>query len=177
MENNYYEKYINFLKKYNLYNEEIIKYIRRNSTPIDYLEEELRCLIGCYYTYDKNKRLKKINITVPYFKSEITTLINIHEYIHVYIAYPYLYKKYKITKEEEMLALLYEQLYYLDNQTPYLKEAIDILNRQILTSEKTEYKIALQYKQELLNYYTNEKPTFKKLQRKAKKLSNRHISK
>ena len=177
MEYTYYQKYINFLKKYNIFNKEILEYIRKNSMHFNYMEEEKREFIGCFYIQDKNNTLQKIHICIPYIDSDLTVLINIHEYIHILSSYPYINRKFKLSKEVETLPIFYEQLYYLDNQSEYLKKEMIKLSNQILNSDQIEYKIALYCKEELLDYYSKEKPHFKKLQRKAKQMSNKYINK
>lgn len=172
--NIYYNKYINFLIKHNIYNEEILEYMRRNSIKIDYRDKEKRDFIGCFYSTDRNNRITKINLYVPFIDSDITVLINIHEYIHLYILYQYLNKKYQQNKEEEILPILYEHLYFLDNLSKELEDKIKDLNNTITDTSPMQYRIALKSRDELLEYYQKENPSFKKLQEKAKKLSRKH---
>ena len=49
----YYQKFINFLKEHNLYNEEVVEYWKNNRTLFDYHDEEKRGFIGCFYQYKK----------------------------------------------------------------------------------------------------------------------------
>lgn len=51
MSNDFYSKYLNFLKKHNLYEEESFQYIRANALYIDYWDDEARDFIGCFYIY------------------------------------------------------------------------------------------------------------------------------
>lgn len=175
--NIYYNKYINFLIKHNIYKAEIMQYITKYSIKIDYHMEEQRDFIGCFYSIDKNKRIKKISICTPYIDSDITVLINIHEYIHLFILYQYLNKKYERNKDEEILPILYELLYYLDNPSKELEKKIIELNNTIKDTSPIQYKIALKSRDELLEYYQKEKPNFKKLQEKAKTLAKKYTSK
>lgn len=174
--NIYYKRYIDFLQKHNIYNEEILEYIRKHSTYIEYIDEEKREFIGCFYNIDKNNKLKKIHICIPYIDSDLTTLINIHEYIHILTLYPYLDKKYKSNNQEEILPIFYELLYFLDNPSNTLKEEIIKLNNKIKNSNQEKYKIALKCKKELLDYYQNKKTNFKALTQKAKILSKKYQS-
>lgn len=73
MPNTLYLKFINFFKEHNLYDETVFKYIRENAILFDYLEEEKRAFIGCYYSYDKNNHLSKITIAVPIINDEKNT--------------------------------------------------------------------------------------------------------
>ena len=61
MEKNYYQIFIEFLKKHNLYNEEAIKYLHKQGIFFDYYEEENRDFIGCYYILNKSNVLQKIH--------------------------------------------------------------------------------------------------------------------
>ena len=60
MKENYYKKFIRFLKEHNLYDAEALEYLRNNGVFFDFLEEENRDFIGCRYILDKNKKLQKI---------------------------------------------------------------------------------------------------------------------
>ena len=65
MKENYYKKFIRFLKEHNLYDAEALEYLRNNGVFFDFLEEENRDFIGCRYILDKNKKLQKIQICAP----------------------------------------------------------------------------------------------------------------
>lgn len=173
--NIYYEKYINFLKKHNLYNENILNYMKLYSTYFDYREEEKRDFIGCFYMQDKKNRINKIKAFVPHIDSDITVLINIHEYIHLFILYHHIGKRYQRDKDEEILPMFYELLYYIENPTKELEIKITNLNNEIKENSPLQYKIALQSRNEILKYYQKENPNFKQLQEKAKKLSKKKI--
>lgn len=175
--NTYYNKYINFLIKHNLYNEEVLEYIRNNSIKFDYRDEEQREFIGCFYITDKKEKIKKINICVPIIDSDITVLINIHEYIHLFILYQHLNKNFLRDTDEEMLPILYEMLYFLDNPSKELENKIKDLNNLVKEESPIQYKIAFKSREELLEYYQQENPSFKNLQTKAKKLMRKYISK
>lgn len=174
MKKNYYTEFINFFKKHNLYDEKIFNYIKENITLIDYRDEENRQFIGCYYVLNKKEILTKIKIFVPYIDSPITTLINIHEYIHAITLYQYLGKKFKAKKDIEILPLLYEKLYILENPTPELKEYVVKINKSIEENNEEKYTVALKSQEELLKYYHENNPSLKKLQQKAKKLSRKY---
>ena len=111
----YYEKFINFLKKHNLYDEEVIQYWTKNKISFDYLEEESRCLIGCYYKIE-NKILTKISLIVPFIDNDKTVLINIHEYAHALELYSELGKIYEDKVElREIHAREMEKVYLKSN--------------------------------------------------------------
>ena len=168
-----YLKFINFFKNHNLYDEQTFKYIRENAILFDYLEEEKRSFIGCYYNFDKRGCLIKIVIGVPIIKDEQTLLINIHEYIHAISLYSKLGTKCKIGIEREILPLLYEKIYLNENPNEELERYVNMLNQKIIESNQIEYKIALNLQNELLEYYYKIR-NFNKLESKAKKLSKKY---
>ena len=93
MKENYYKKFINFLKEHNLYDENAMEYLHQNGIFFDYSEEKDRDFIGCRFATNKRKILKCIILCVPNIRDEKTLIINIHEYTHALLYYKYLGKK------------------------------------------------------------------------------------
>ena len=175
--NQSYIDFIKFFKRHNLYNEEIFNYLKNNSTLIDYLDTDARSSIG-YHVFNQNNRLQSINLCVPFINNQITILINIHEYLHGLILYQYLGKKYQIGPDTETLPILYESIYISENPTQQLQDYLNNINKAILRNDcPLQYKIAVAIQPELLDYYQKEKPSFKKLQAKSKKLVKKHQKK
>jgi len=171
--NPYYEEYINFLKKHNIYNKEILNYQKYHTYIVDYRDEDERKLIGCSFITSKYNILKQINLCIPTLNSKIAILINIHEYIHLLTKYKYLNKKFKLTDNIEILPILYETLYVLETNDEALTNYYNKLNETIKKDSQKKYQIALIVKEELLNYYNENSPTYKKLEHKAKKLTKK----
>lgn len=163
----YYQKFINFLKKHNLYNEEVLTYWKNNKMSFDYREEEQRDLIGVYYKF-KTNILERIQLIVPFIDNDKTVLINIHEYIHLLLLYPYINKKCVIDKDKEVLPFYFERLYIEENNTEELKEYYQYLNRMIIKDNINEYIIALKKSDILLKKYR--KKDIKQLKRLIKKI-------
>ena len=168
-----YTNFLDFLKKYNIYNKNILEYIKENSQVIDYRDEEKRNSIGCYYELH-NGILKQIHTCNPYIYDEITALINVHQYVHVYSAYKYLGKFFKITDTIETLPILYEQLYVLEHPTKELVNFQNFLNSTIKEDSPLKYRMALEAQKELLDYYNDKNPNYKALQSKAHKLTKKY---
>ena len=76
------EKFINFLKETELYNEEVLEYIKPNTVKVDYSPEAID-FIGCFPVTDENNKLRAIRMCVPkmiddimkYENSNITFII------------------------------------------------------------------------------------------------------
>lgn len=149
--NIYYNKFIDFFKEHNMYDEEMFKYLRENSTLFDYRDEDMQKMIGCYCALDSKDRLKAISLVVPFIDSDKTVLINIHEYAHGITAYKGLGKKYRHTLDREIVPLLLEKIYAMQN--PALLPYVEKLNERIINSEKKDYQIALRVVDELFEDY------------------------
>lgn len=173
MQKNYYKIFIEFLKSHNLYNEEAMKYLQEKGTFFDYLEEENRDYIGCFFAIDANKKLKKIILCVPYIKDEETLIINIHEYTHALLYYKHLGKRISLKNDIEILPMMYEKLYIEESKSNTGKRYVEFLNSKITKNSELKYRIALQVQQDMLEYYKYEKEP-EKLQIKAKKLTKKY---
>ena len=136
----YYKKFIEFLKNNNLYEDESFIYISRQTTNIDYDNEEEKQNIGCQKEIKDNK-LKKFKVCVPGIKDEKTLLININNYVKALYLYQMLGKEYKEGIEEEIMGLLYEKIYIITQEDISAKE----YNKQV-----NEIKQAHQIAEELL---------------------------
>ncbi len=152
MENEFYLRYIRFLKEHSLYKEEVFQYIYNQALLFDYyLEEEGRNFIGCFCIYNK-KYLSKINIFVPYIVDSKTVLVNIHEYVHAFLLYSKLGTKYKVSIDQEVLPIFFEKVYMLEYPSLELTEYKKYLN-QLIKENDLEYHIALELQDELLKKY------------------------
>lgn len=169
MNNNAYTKFINFFKSKGLYDEELFEYVKKHLVSFNYEDKEYRPLIGTYTAF-KNKKLIFLKVIAPYIDSDITILINIHEFSH---AIYYIKNKNKASKiGAELIALLYEELYISENPSKELLEFQKKLNNSI-TENAYEYFIALNKVPELLKYYNEQKDSNnieKNIYKKVKKI-------
>lgn len=164
----YYRKFIEFLKEHGIYNEEVFNYFYENSTRFDYLDDEWRPFIGVYYQTNGDV-LSKIKTIVPYINDDKTVLINIHEYIHVYMIYNKINDYVKIkTLDREVLPIFFEKVYVKENPTDELIKYQDYLDESIYNAGEEEYLLALKLSDELMNEYDNQ--SVGKLNFKVKKL-------
>ena len=119
MNNSLYEnKFISFLKRYNLYDETIYNYLINNAIMVDI--KEYIDFIGCFFVKNEYDCITKVTLCIPFLEDDITTLITIHEYVHGYTMFKKIGKKYQLKASEEVLPMLYEELYFLENQSPKL---------------------------------------------------------
>ena len=135
----------------------------------DYRDDDNRNFFGCFWLVN-NGYLNKISLVVPFFDNDITVLINIHEYIHGIMLYEKLGKKYKPGIDIEILPMLYEKLYVLENSNNELIQFEDSLNQKINDSNELKYKLGLMCSDKLLQMYYAGK-NFKQLDRRDNILS------
>ena len=121
------EKYINFLKKYDLYREDIFEYMKDRTKCVDYRLDESKRFYGVF-TNIENGIIKDIRVMVPYIVDDTSISIRIHEYIHILKLYDYLNKEYVFTDYEDLLPVFYELVYAKENNNyDYINERIDEL--------------------------------------------------
>lgn len=171
-----YNKFIDFLDKHDLYDKDIIKYFWKNSLIFDYSNEEDRDFIGCYYSFDKSGRLIKIRACVPYIYDDKTILINIHEYIHFYLLYKKIGKECIIGIDSEVLPILYEKIYILENSNEELLKYEEYLNKYITNNSDKKYILALKLQDKLIEFY-NKGLTIERLNFSAKVLARKYRNK
>ncbi len=145
----YYQKFINFLISHNLHNESVLNYWKKNKVQFDYLDIDQREFIGCYFIII-DKKLKQIKIRIPYINDDKTVLINIHEYVHLLLTYPYLNKKIKLGLDKEVLPIYYEKVYINENKSEYLSNYSKYLDQKIIENNQKEYTLALELSEVLL---------------------------
>lgn len=171
-----FDKFIDFLKQHDLYDEEIFKYYWDNTFMFDYIDDELRRFIGCSFILDGNNCLKGIMACAPFIEDDRTVLINIHEYVHVLLMYPYIGKKCDIGRDIEVLAIFYEKLYVLENNNPELDKYSNYLDSKIYYTNEKEYVLGLALRDKLNRLY-DKGYSVKKLEKTAKRLVKRELIK
>lgn len=167
---NFNKNLINFFEKHNLYDEEMFKYFRENTTMIDYKDPDQRKFIGRYTFLDRNKKLKNIHIVLPYIYDEITMLISIHELIHGIELYKKLNKKVKTSDDCEILPMLYEKIYMEENKSEKLENYQEYLNSHIGKDDQ-KYLLGLAVRDELYKNYAYD---MTKIQKKSKQLVKKY---
>ena len=148
-----YEIYIEFLKKYNLYDKEVFDFIKDKTVYVDYMNTDSENFIGVYPIVDKDNIVRDLRMCVPTIVDDISISMNIHEYVHLIKMYSNLNKEYVEDKYKELLPVMYELLFlksinfdeYIDiyiehikKEDNYLKVLLDIFN---LNDNKIKTKI------------------------------------
>ena len=78
-----YEIYIEFLKKYNLYDKEVFDFIKDKTVYVDYMNTDSENFIGVYPIVDKDNIVRDLRMCVPNIVDDISISMNIHEYVHL----------------------------------------------------------------------------------------------
>ena len=108
------DKFINYLKKTEIYNEKVLNYLKDNTKVIEY-SEDANDFIGTFPQVDENNILTGIKMCVPKMTNDITVGMNIHEYVHALMLYRNLNKEYVEDNQAELMPTFYELYYYKDN--------------------------------------------------------------
>ena len=160
---------IEFFKRHNLYEKEMFDYFSKNSTMIDYDDEEQRIFIGTFYGVNKNNnKLVYIHLNIPYVYDDKTMLISIHEFIHAILLYKNINKKLKLDISYESLPMLYESIYINEKNNKNLLEYRNYLDSLITPNEKA-YMFGLTVRDELYHNYNYNIDKMNKLVKKLVK--------
>ena len=162
---------IDFFKRHNLYDKEVFDYLSKNSTMIDYKDEDQRAMIGCFYILNRREILERLQINIPYVYDDITALINVHELVHGIENYKKLGKRFKKEMTVEVLPILYERLFILENPSEKLNKYGEYLDNIIEKSSEKEYVVALRVRDELIKNYNY---NMSKMQKMSKKLVRKY---
>ena len=168
-----YKEFINFFKKHGLYDENIFNYIQKNKITFDYYDEERNYKIG-YYPTIRNDILTNVTIYVPFINNQKTLLINIYIYMHAIQLCSKLGQKIDNIDNNETLSMLYQKIYLQENPNQELEKYLSKQDEYTKENGMGKYKIALAVQNELLKYYNEENPTFRQMQKKAKRLIKKH---
>ena len=121
------DKYINFLKKYNLYREDIFGYMKDKTKYLDYRQDGSDAYIGVYPNL-VDGIIKDIKMRVPYIIDDHSIAINIHEYIHLLKMFDYIGKEYVFSDYEDLLPTFYELVFAKENNdVDYINERLEFI--------------------------------------------------
>lgn len=142
------EKYIEFLKKCELYNKDVFDYIEYRTTYVDYRQKGSMDFVGCYPII-QDGIVKDIWLCVPKIVDDISVSINIHEYIHLLRVYSFLGKKFIESENEEVMPVLYEFAFlnevgnidYLDKYKKAILAGDDENLKRIITHSDSTDKV------------------------------------
>ena len=129
------EKFINFLKKSELYNEEFLNYLNDRTLITNHFEEN-KDIIGTYPILDEKNILKDIKICIPKLYNDIEVGVYINEYVTALMLYRNLNKEYKKHELDRIIPTYYELIYLKENnQEDYLNLYLEELKEQDDTYE------------------------------------------
>lgn len=167
---NFNSNLIDFFKRHNLYNEDMFNYFSMNTTMIDYQDPDQRIFIGTFYILDKNSKLIKIHLNIPYVYDDKTMLISIHEIVHAILLYKKIKKKVDLGLDKEALSMLYEKIYVNEINTPEIIKYSKKLD-SCIEEKHEEYVFGLNVREELLKNYNYDINSMDKI---AKRLARRY---
>lgn len=155
MKEKYYEKFINFLKEKNLYDDMCLDYFMKQTNFIDNFDiENDFSLEHCNLVYDEYGNLMDIILNTPVIQDEVSVMINVNAYVQMLLAIPKLNKGYiEDNFNCYVMPLFYEKLYSFENSDEALLKYEKNRRINILRGNNSIYQLALRCSQDLfLNY-------------------------
>lgn len=173
MANEYYSKFINFLKKYNIYDEATFNYFWDHSVYADYRDTNFKGMFGCCkLIFNCDDNISEFVPYIPFLVDDKTVVINIYTYVHSLILMPQIGKKYaKNEYYEYLLPLFYETLYVKENQTPELLKYEEVIRNNFLKNNSLDYKMIFDFVDQLILEYKKRYYSQEKISKRAKKLA------
>ena len=120
----YEKKVVEFLKRLNLYSEDVLDFIKDKTIHINYSDADSREFIGCYPIMEDNV-IRDIRLCVPVIEDDFTAAINVHEYIHLLRLYRHLDEEFEFTNSEEVSPVIFEILFLSSKGDKKFAEYLD----------------------------------------------------
>ncbi|MCI6266834.1 MAG: hypothetical protein MR598_08335 [Erysipelotrichaceae bacterium] len=179
MANEFYDKFRDFLKRHELYEEKSFQYIWKQAVFVDYREEDIRDLIGnCAVILDNKEKILNIIPCFPFLRDDITVVISIYAYVQALMQLPRLEKKYQENiLYGYILPMYYEKLYILENENEVLLQYEENMINHLLKDGSSKYQDILKCRDELVAYSQNNNFSAMKIGRHAKRLARRYVNK
>ena len=150
------EKFINFLKKTEIYNEKLLDYLNdkieikdlseapkdlslgalrigNNVSKLEELDDYVHSIyfLGTFIEVDDDNILRNIYVRVPKMTNDISVGMNIYEYVKALMLYRNLGKEYQEDKYEDLMPTLYELVYLKENdQEDYLNLYLEAIKEE-----------------------------------------------
>lgn len=172
-------KFIDFLKKHNLYDEKLFKYICEQSISIDSQLDVHDFLLGSCQTVINHKRHDKLEQIIPCMPKLVddkSVAIAIYTYVNALMLVPKINKTYK----EDLfyhyfLPMFYEKIYILENPNSELLVYEENMRNILLKDGANNFKTIFNLVDESTCNYNQRKYDNERLIRKSKRLAKAYI--
>lgn len=156
MNNEYYSKFLKFLKEKKIYEEKSFKYFLKQATFIESNNNFDNIIGHCTCVYDKGGLLIDIIPCTPFITDEKSVVININAYVQTLMLIPKIGTKYnEDVFYNYVLPLFYEKLYITENYDKVLSKYEKRKKQKILKGNNSIHQFAFKYSDELLEDYLN----------------------
>lgn len=155
MKEKYYEKFINFLKEKNLYDDMCLDYFMKQTNFVyNFDVKNDFSLEHSNLVYDEYGNLMDIILNAPVIRDDVSVMINVNAYVQMLLFIPKLNKEYiEDNFNCYVMPLFYEKLYSFDSSDEVLLEYERKRRINILRGNNSFYQFALKYSEDLfLNY-------------------------
>lgn len=176
MPNDFDLKFINFLKKHDLYDEKVLKYIAEQSVDIDIDSHDF--LLGSCHTVinNNNGKLEQIIPCMPNIMDDYSVMIAIYTYVNTLLLLPKLNKTY----DNELfynyfLPLFYKKIYILENPSDELLMYEKTMRERLLKFSPNNFKYIFELIDSLTCNYNKNSYDSRKIAKKAKRLARTYM--
>lgn len=176
MPNDFDLKFINFLKKHDLYDEKVLKYLFEQS--VDSNVDEHDFLLGsCHVVINnKNGKLEQIIPCMPNIMDDYSVMIAIYTYVNTLLLFPKLNKTYDSDLfYNDFLPLFYKKLYILENPVAQLLVHDKLMQERLLKVSPNKFKYIFELIDSLTCNYNKNNSDSRKIAKKAKRLARTYV--
>ena len=169
----YYIKFINFLKKHNLYDDKFFKYFWKESIFISLFDDDYSFLIGgTAIVVDRKNRITNITPHMPYINCDKSVAIGIYTYVQALIQITRIGKKENYdVYYNYILPMFYEKIYINENFNDELFYYENKMRNNLSKDNFDFYTNILNSVDSLFYSYSKKKLNEKQIARRAKRLA------
>lgn len=170
---NYFDKYMAFLRKHELYDEYFFDYFWNRAVHVDIRDEEYQGLFGSNVPIinEKNKLIDLVPC-MPFIDNDKAVAIGIYTYVHALTQTPRIGKKHNDNKYFcYILPMFYERIYIIENENEALLKHEEEIRYNIEIGDSLENKLILQSVDELVDSYKRHKMNEKQIARRARRIA------
>lgn len=178
MANQFYIKFLSFLRNHNLHDIDNFKYIWSQAAFIDATDDDYNFLLGgCVNIIDKNGKLQGIVPCLPNLVNDKMVAVSVYGYVQALTQLTRLNKKYKSNiYYSYILPMFYEKLFILENSSDELLTYEENMRKKLLKDNSFDYKLVLETVDDLIEKYNKGKLDDKKMARKTRRLAKIYIN-
>lgn len=154
----FYNKYVDFLKNHDLYDDNLFNEIIEYSIPIDERDDEFNFLFGrCVVITNKKGDTTALPPVMPFLTNDRTVAISIYSYVNALIHSLKIDKRYKDNKYFKYIVPMYfEKIYILENSNEELLDYDGKMRKKLLNDNSLDAEGLLKLVDTLVDEHIND---------------------